>query len=289
MSETINVPASGGIPPVPAGAGQVIQGSGSGAIKADPQPAVQQPAQQPAQTQLPQQAQLPQDYAEYQAWKAAQSQKAQPAPAANPAPVTTTVPGTSADPKGVALAEILVAAAPGLDLSRAIGKALGHGYDARLIDEAYIRETAGQDAERVITLARGLVEHTAAEATSAVNAIYSLAGGQQQWDSAVALFNEKAPAAMKALVAAALNTGSGDQIKNAASMVVDFVKTSGLQTSVKGAPVNGVVNASAGEVGLSPEQYKQQVGELLVKHRNSPTFNVEFERLMALRYAGKHQ
>jgi len=285
MSETINVPASGGIPPVPEGAGKVIQGTGSGALPQN-QPAVQQPAQtQPAA----QQAQLPQDYAEYQAWKAAQSQKAQPAPAANTAPVTTTVPGTSADPKGVAMAEILVAAAPGLDLNRAIGKALGHGYDARLIDEAYIRETAGADAERVLTLARGLVEHTAAEATSTVNSIYSLAGGQQQWDSAVALFNEKAPAAMKALVAAALNTGSGDQIKNAATMVVDYVKTSGLIANITGAPVNGVVNASSAEVGLSAAQYKQQVGELIAKHRNSPTFEAEYERLTALRYAGKQQ
>jgi len=288
---TQSIPAQGGIPPLPAGAGEVFQGTGSGAGAPAPAPTqvpAQVPVQQPAQTQADP------EYAAFLAWKASQSkqpavpQKAQPAPAQQ-APVSQSVPGTSADPTGTAMSKLLLSAAPGVDLNRALGTAIARGYDASLIDEAYIREQVPDNADSVITLAKSLIEHTNAQVNSVINSVYDTAGGQEQWDASINLFNEKAPPAMKSLIKAALDSGDAGKVKDAASMVVDFVKTAGLQTSQQGSPVNGF--GATGGTGstnspLSGAEYKAELGKL---NPRSPEYTSKATELYYRRAAGKQQ
>ncbi len=266
MAEAVQIAvAPGSIPPLPPGAvsneGRIPpathQQPGYVANTVNPADAFLQPAAAPTPPGMSA-AELA-EFAEFKAFKAAQAA----APVAPPAqaPVSATaaldlaVSASRHDPILESMLGIFDGAAQGLDRNRAIGNALTRG-DATLVDTAYLREVGGANAERLITLAQGIVTHCNESTNRAAASVYNIAGGEANWAAATAAFNRGAPDHLKQFVQHALNSGSHSQIEAGAKSVVEFAKSSGLVS----VPGSGHVQPSAGAPGsaqgLSKEDFQ---------------------------------
>lgn len=204
------------------------------------------------------------ELAEYEAFKAFKAAQAA-APTATPAPAVPTNPSAALDlavsaarhdPILDSMLGIFDGAASGIDRGRALGNALTHG-DVSLIDAAYLREIGGANAERLLTLAKGIVTHCAEASAQATSAVYTLAGGQAQWDAAAAAFNRGAPDHLKQFVAHALNSGSRAQIEAGAKSVVEFAKNSGLVPVPSQGHVSAAGGAPGSAQGMSKEDFQK--------------------------------
>lgn len=248
----------GGIPPVPPGA--VVTERGAPPANQQVPGYVQQPnipafpgtvvGQQPT-------ALSAEDLADFEAFKAFKAQQTgKPTPAVVPAPEAQSVPvsasaamdmlapAATSDPVLGGMLKVFESGVPGLDKARALGNALTHG-DVKLIDTAYLREKGGAQAESLIEIAKGIVEHATNAAAAATQEIFTLAGGEQNWNAATAAFNKGAPDYLKQFVVSAMNSGNRSQIKAAAENVVAYAKQSGLVAT----PGTGFVQSGGGAPG----------------------------------------
>lgn len=288
------------VPPVP---GNATQHSREAGPLSPPPPSNQQvpgfvtPAPQ-AQQPAPQGLTTEQIAAMYAAQTGQQPPAVPPTPPAPQRPVPPVVPPTpvpqapavspelasdvGTDPLLVSMTSILSTSVPGLDLDRAIGKAIEFG-DTRLIDMAYLREKGGANAAHALALAEGIVQRVQAQTNEATQAVYSVAGDQAQWQAASAAFNASAPQHMKVVIATLLDSGNKDSIKAAAQTVVDFARGSGF-IATPGQFIN------AGATGGNAAQALDKVGfqEALRKlDKNSRTFEQDRAELFARRGLGK--
>jgi len=187
------------------------------------------------------------------------------------------------DPIIKSMAGILQSTGAGLDLDRVLGKALAYG-DPSLVDVAYLNEKGGANAQQLAEIAKGIVQAVDAKSTAITNEIYQSVGGEAQWEQASAIFNSKAPAEIKAIVAQMLDSTNEVQIKAAAKVVAEFGRSSGLVPQIGAALLNG--NPSAGVVGqgLSKVQFQAELAKL---NKDAPTYADEREALFARRSLGK--
>ena len=234
----------------------------------------------------------PAELAAFRAFKAAQGAAPAAAPVAPVARITPTnatgsldlaVKAASHDPILGSMLGIFDGTAAGVDRGRALGNALTHG-DPALIDVAYLREVGGKDAERLVTLAQGIVQHCTAAAAAATTAVYALAGGEANWDAATAAFNRSAPDHLKQFVKYSLDSGSASQVDAGAKAVVEFAKSSGLvATSGTGFVATGGGQPGSAQ-GLSKEGFQSAHSAL---DKNSRTYEREKGELYGRRQIGK--
>lgn len=156
------------------------------------------------------------------------------------------------------MVESVVIAFPNLHIDRAVGRAISEG-DARFIDEAYIREIAGDRAEKVLKVARAAIGHINAEAAAVSNAVNAAAGGQEKWAAAVAAFNQNAAPELRKAVA-----GMADNPKTAvaaAQVVLQFASANGFSsaTNLSGNPSFSAPGQSS---GLSSAEFKAEMQKL---------------------------
>ena len=183
----------------------------------------------------------------------------QPAEVAGPA--GTVGPQSTGDEVLEGIVESVAIAYPKLSIDRAVGKAIESG-DARFIDEAYIREVAGKDADRLIKVAKSAVSRVNESASQLKETVYSAVGGEQNWQTAVAAFNKGAPKELREAVAVMLDSGKSTQVKAAAQLVSQFASAGGFirsSDSRSGAPQ---YSAAAGGQGLSANDFKTEIAKL---------------------------
>ena len=183
----------------------------------------------------------------------------QPAEVAGPA--GTAGPQSTGDEVLDGIVESVAIAYPKLSIDRAVGKAIESG-DARFIDEAYIREVAGKDADRLIKVAKSAVSRVNESASQLKETVYSAVGGEQNWQTAVAAFNKGAPKELREAVAVMLDSGKSTQVKAAAQLVSQFASAGGFirsSDSRSGAPQ---YSAAAGGQGLSANDFKTEIAKL---------------------------
>lgn len=173
--------------------------------------------------------------------------------------------------------------APKLDMARALGNAVDR-VDATLIDRAYIREVGGEQAERLIQMAEGIVQHCDAEVTRTITGIHAAAGGEQQFKSAVAVFNSKAPAYLKQAVLEGFNSLDKTRIQSATQALLEFVKDSGALPTAPTGHVQGNAAVPHSEMALSKEAFQT---ERLKLNRNDAQYANKERELMARRQLGK--
>lgn len=215
-----------------------------------------------------------------------------PAPAAAPAAVEALVPGaainrpadlsTANDPVLSSMTDVFINIGTGIDMDRALGKALTHG-DASLIDLAYIAEKGGAQANALTALAKGIVERVQAQAEAGAQAVYSAAGDKAQWTAAASVFDQSAPAHQKLVIKQMLDSGNPAAIAAAAQSVVEFAKASGLVINKPGMVNAGAATANAGQA-LSKADFQAGLQKL---NTNSRTFAAERETLFQRRSLGK--
>ncbi|BAN92346.1 head scaffolding protein [Ralstonia phage RSB3] len=239
------------------------------------------------------------EFEAFKAWQAAQQAKNQPAtptpPAAKPetpaaheglgaqGAMDAVKAAGGADPYIASTFSMFEMVAPNVDLARAVGNAIDRA-DMSLVDKAYLREVAGDKADKLIAVAEGLVQHVNKAVENLVSDIHSSAGGEAQWNASTAAFNTNAPQYLKQFVVDQLNSANPDKIKAGVKAVLDFVKQSG---AVPIAP-QGHVRAGGGtpdaSLGLSKQQYQEARLKLNRFDRN---YNDQARELDARRALGK--
>jgi hypothetical protein len=186
------------------------------------------------------------------------------------------------DPIIKSMATVMQTVGKGVDMDRAIGKAIEDGR-TDLIDVAYLREVGGANAQDLITIATGLVNAVAAKSASVSNEVHALAGGQANWDAGVAVFNQAAPSELRLVVAQMLDSGKEQLIKAGAKMVVEFSKNSGKLPNVNPLLQSGA-SAPAAAQALDKVAFQTELRKL---DPNSRDFQSQREQLFARRQLGR--
>lgn len=210
---------------------------------------------------------------------------AAPEPAAEPA-VADTLSGYDVnsidDPIIKSMATVMQTVGKGIDLDRAIGKAIEDGR-IDLIDIAYIREKGGANAQDLVTIATGLVNAVAAKSAAVSSEVHTLAGGQANWDAGVAVFNQAAPQELRMVVAQMMDSGKEQLVKAGAKMVVEFSKASGKLPSIHPLLQSGA-SAPAAAQALDKVAFQAELRKL---DPNSRDFGAQREQLFARRQLGR--
>lgn len=186
------------------------------------------------------------------------------------------------DPIIKSMATVMQTVGKGVDMDRAIGKAIEDGR-TDLIDVAYLREVGGANSQDLITIATGLVNAVAAKSASVSNEVHALAGGQANWDAGVAVFNQAAPSELRLVVAQMLDSGKEQLIKAGAKMVVEFSKNSGKLPTVNPLLQSGA-SAPAAAQALDKVAFQTELRKL---DPNSRDFQSQREQLFARRQLGR--
>ena len=186
------------------------------------------------------------------------------------------------DPIIKSMATVMQTVGKGVDMDRAIGKAIEDGR-TDLIDVAYLREVGGANAQDLITIATGLVNAVAAKSASVSNEVHALAGGQANWDAGVAVFNQVAPQELRIVVAQMLDSGKEQLIKAGAKMVVEFSKNSGKLPNVNPLLQSGA-SAPAAAQALDKVAFQTELRKL---DPNARDFQSQREQLFARRQLGR--
>lgn len=186
------------------------------------------------------------------------------------------------DPIIKSMAEVLQLSGKDLDLDRVLGNALAKG-DASLVDVAYLAEKAGPQAQQLASIAKGIVQAVEAKSVAITNEVHASVGGEANWNQAASLFNNAAPAELKTVVAAMLDSTNATQIKAAAKIVGEFARTSG-HLPQAGSPLLNSESAGVVGQGLSKAQFQAELGKLT---KDTPTYESEREALFVRRALGK--
>ena len=240
------------------------------------------------------------EFAAFKAWQAAQQGKVTPPAPAAPAPkpaapanadfamgadaaLEATKQAAQADTYLAATFSMFEMVAPEVDLARAVGNAIDRG-DPSLIDVKYLTEKGGDKAAKLIEVAKGLVAHTTETVARLTTEIHTKAGGEANWNAAVAVFNQQAPKYLREFVAQSIDSANPSRITSAVESMLDFVKNSGALPR----PPEGHVRAGGGApnaaLGLSKADYQAERMKLDRRARDFP----EKEReLTARRALGK--
>lgn len=188
------------------------------------------------------------------------------------------------DPQLRTLGELLITSAPNLDLERALGKAIEY-LDPNLIDTHYIKEVGGEKAKALVALAEQIVNTAAVQGEATINAIYQGAGGKENWDAAVALFNKQAPQHIRQVAAELLDSKNFERIKTGAQFILDYARQQGgLATQ----PQYQQPSAARGDAAqaLTKAQFQQELQKLVPEHLN-PQYAEQRAELYRRRQLGK--
>lgn len=196
---------------------------------------------------------------------AAQQPAAQPAPSGSVAELAGHMAQDSNVKVAVEYMDVVLKDA-GVDIQRALGNATDE-LDARFIDVHYLKEKLGDKADQVIKLATSTIEYARDYQAESVKQVREQAGGEQQWNAAVQVFNEKADPQERAMLADLLNSGVRDKMLYAAKKVAEFGVNAGAVIrhnappmgqpgSMQGLSKEAYVKAIS-ERNLSPEKYEQ--------------------------------
>lgn len=216
-----------------------------------------------------------------------------PAPA-NPAPKEEAVPdNTPAAPSNTgntaldAAIDVMVRAtgATQADLDRATDKAFQYG-DPNLVDEHFLREKFGAYAEQAIALAKAAVDQAKSNVAALKQTVHDVAGGEANWNNAVALFNQNAPDHMKSAVKHLIDTG---KVSEGAKLLMDSVVQAGLLPSQSNEFNGSTVTTAHG--ALSAEQFKAELATLRKEAGNrsfeSGPFADKYNQLIQRRAQGR--
>lgn len=139
-----------------------------------------------------------------------------------------------------------------------IENALKHN-DAGLINVSTLGNLTPEQAQRATQLAQMAFQHTQAEITTMRETVTNVAGGVEQWQSAINAFNASATDEAKGYV-----EYLADNAKNAkavAEYVVKYVREAGLTTQVQQAPIQGGTGAPVAR-GLDKQSYSNGIHSL---------------------------
>ena len=167
------------------------------------------------------------------------------------------------------------------DLERATKNALAYG-DVSLIDEAFLKERFKDRWEEAKQIAEAVVEQTGVERQKLVDSVYATAGDKAQWDASLAVYKQHAAPGLQKAIQMMFDSGDSVSVKEAAALVVDFAKNSGVIPAAGGRVVAGAGTVDAG--GISAAQLQAAVGKL---NQSSRTYHADYAKLIEMRRVGR--
>lgn len=194
-------------------------------------------------------------------------------------------PGDIDDPQVRALGELLIGSVPNLDLNRAIGKAIEYG-DPGLVDAAYLKDIGGDKAAALLNVAQQIVMAVDAKSKATIQQVYTDAGGQAQWEAAVALFNKNAPKHIKEVAQELLNSSQFSKIQTGAKFVTEYAKQQGGLSSTPDFLTPSGYQGDSSQA-LDKSSFQQELRKLAPEHQN-PNYVQERNELFRRRQLGKN-
>jgi hypothetical protein len=167
------------------------------------------------------------------------------------------------------------------DFQRACQNALDYN-DPALIDKAFLTERFKDRAEDALALAQAVIEQAGIEKQRLVDSVYALAGDEGKWKEALGVYKQHAPAGLQKALSMMFNSGDAASVKEAAQLVVDFAKGSGVLPATGGRLTAG--SGFADSAGLSATEFQAAVGKL---NQSSRTYVADYNKLIEMRRIGK--
>ncbi|QHJ82066.1 MAG: hypothetical protein [Caudoviricetes sp.] len=167
------------------------------------------------------------------------------------------------------------------DLQRATANALAYN-DPALIDDAFLKERFKDRWEEAKQIAEAVLEQTGVERQKLVDSVYAVAGDKAGWDASLAVYKQHAAPGLQKAIQMMFDSNDAASIKEAAALVVDFAKGSGVLPAAGGRVVAaaGVVDAG----GLSAAELKAAMNKL---NPSSRTYATDYAKLIELRRVGR--
>lgn len=167
------------------------------------------------------------------------------------------------------------------DLQRATKNAIEYG-DPALIDDAFLKERFKDRWEEAKQIAEAVIEQTGIERQKLVDSVYAAAGDKAAWDASLSVYKQHAQPGLQKAIQMMFDSGDSTSIKEAAALVVDFAKNSGVIPSAGGRVVAGTGAADAG--GLSARELQLAVSKL---NQSSRTYTADYQKLIEMRRVGR--
>lgn len=167
------------------------------------------------------------------------------------------------------------------DLQRAIKSAMEYG-DPNLIDDAFLAERFKDRAGEARQIAEAVLEQTGIERNRLVESVYAQAGDKAKWDASLAVYKQHAAPGLQKAIQMMFDSGDATSIKEAAALVVDYAKSSGVLSVTGGRVTAGT--GEAGAEGISALELQQAVGKL---NQSSRTYREDYAKLIGLRQLGR--
>lgn len=167
------------------------------------------------------------------------------------------------------------------DLQRAIKSAMEYG-DPNLIDDAFLAERFKDRAGEARQIAEAVLEQTSIERNRLVESVYAQAGDKAKWDASLAVYKQHAAPGLQKAIQMMFDSGDATSIKEAAALVVDYAKSSGVLSVTGGRVTAGT--GEAGAEGISASELQQAVGKL---NQSSRTYREDYAKLIGLRQLGR--
>ena len=166
--------------------------------------------------------------------------------------------------------------------------ALKHNDLSLINPHALGKELTPEQIQRVQQLATAAVQETQAGVARATQEVYSVAGGEAQWNTAVQAFNANAPEDAQEYAGYLADKG---KFKQAAEYVINYNKQGGFVNTVAQPPLQGG-NGST-QNGLSLSEYRTEIGKIEQEAGNrslgSPEFAARIADLDSRRTLGRQQ
>lgn len=166
------------------------------------------------------------------------------------------------------------------DIQRACKNAIEYG-DPALIDDAFLKERFKEKADDARAIVEAVLEQAQIEKTKLIDAVHTAAGGEAQWAESLAAYKQHAPAGLQKALKLMFESGDAGSVKEAAAMVVEFAKGSGVLTSAGTRQVAG--SGTQDSQGLSKAEFQQAMSKL---NTSSRTYTADYNRLIEMRRVG---
>lgn len=172
---------------------------------------------------------------------------------------------------------------PQLDRDRAVGKAIEYG-DASYIDEAYIREVAGDGADVLIGYFEDAVKIYGESVEQTLAQIHEMAGGKERWESIAGSFTRNAPESIRNVVKSLIDSNNPDEVQQGLEFIMEYASTAGLvDTPAKRVGTSGT---SGGGDALSAEQFRAELRKLGGRNRDPKGYDAAVTQLRRRRALG---
>lgn len=167
------------------------------------------------------------------------------------------------------------------DIQRACKNAIEYG-DAALIDDAFLQERFKDRAGDARAIVEAVLEQSQQNRTSLISSVYEAAGGEESWKASLAVYKQHAPAGLQKALKLMFDSGDAASVKEAAALVVDFAKGSGVIPKVGTRQQAGASVAEAS--GLSKAEFQTALGKL---NPSSRSYRDDYNKLVELRRVGQ--